>query len=195
MTRPSTRCSRSGALAAAELAAAADHLDAVVDVDLQQLAQAEHLRLAVHQRDVVDAERLFHRRQPVQLLQHRLGVEAAADLDHQVQAAVPVGEVLQVRDPGQLLGLDQVLDPGDHLLRADAVGQLGDHDPGPPRRDLLDPGGGPGAEDAAAGLVRLPDPVQADDLAAGRQVRAGHEPHQLVQAAPRDWRSGAGRRR
>ena len=94
-----------GAPAAPVLAAPAHDLDAVVDVDLQQIAQAEHLRLAVHERDVVDAERLFHRRQPVQLFQHRIGVEAAADLDHQVQATVPVGEVLQVGDPGQLLGL------------------------------------------------------------------------------------------
>ena len=71
------------------------------------------------------------------------------------------------------------------LLRADPVRQLGDHDPGAPRGELLDPGRGPGAEHAAAGLVGLPDPVQADDLAAGGQVGPGHEPHQLVQVRVR----------
>ena len=108
-------------------------------------------------------------------------MEPAADLDDQVQPALPVGEVLQVADALQLPGADQVLDPGDHLLRADPVGQLGDHDAVLARGDLLHPRGGPGAEDAPAGLVGLPDPVQPDDLAAGGQVRPGHEAHQLVQ--------------
>src|SRR5487761_709652 len=112
-------------------------------------------------------------------------MEPAADLDHQVQAALPVGEVLEVADTVQLLGLHQVLDPGDDLLRADPVGQLGDDDPVASRVDLLHPRGGPGAEDAAAGRVRLPDPVQADDLPAGGQVRAGHEAHQLVEGGVR----------
>ena len=104
-----------------------DHLEPVPDEDLQQLAEPQHPGLAVDQGDVVDAERLFHRRQPVQLRQYRFGVEAAAHLDHQVQAALAVGEVLQVGNAVQLLGLDQVLDPGHDLLRADAVRQLGQH--------------------------------------------------------------------
>src|SRR5262249_57172798 len=52
-----------GALAAAVLAAPAHDLDPVVDVDLQQVTQAAHLRLPVYPRDVVHAERLLPPRQ------------------------------------------------------------------------------------------------------------------------------------
>ncbi len=173
------------ALAAPVLRATADDLDPVVDIDLQEVTQPEQPRLLVDEGDVVDAECVLHRGQPVQLLEHRLGVEPRAHLDHQLQAPVPVGEVLQVRDAGQLLGLDQVLDPGDHLLRPDPVGQLGDHDPGAARGDLLDPRRRPGAEDSPAALVGFPDSVQPHDLAAGRQVGAWDEAHQLVQGRVR----------
>ena len=63
-------------LGAAELAAPAHHLEAVVEVDLQQLLEAQRERLAVHQRHVVDAEGLLHRRQLVELLQHGLRVRS-----------------------------------------------------------------------------------------------------------------------
>ena len=48
-------------------------------------------------------------------------------------------------------------------------------------RDALDAGGGAHPEGAAAGLVGVADPVEADDLAAGGQVGAGDEPHQVVE--------------
>ena len=60
------------------------------------------------------------------------------------------------------------------------VGQLGDHDAGLARVELLDLDRRAGAEDAAAGLVRLPDAVEADDVAAGRQVGARDVLHQLL---------------
>ena len=68
-----------GPLGPAELGAAPDHLEPVVNVNLQQLAQPEHSWLAVHERHVVDAERVFHRGEPVKLLEHGLGVEAVAE--------------------------------------------------------------------------------------------------------------------
>ncbi len=40
--------------------------------------------------------------------------------------------------------------------------------------------GGAGPEGATSRLVRVPDPLQADDLAAGRQVGPRHEPHQVL---------------
>ena len=83
-------------------------------------------RLAVHQRHVVDAEGLLHRRQLVELLQHGLGDEAVLDLDDQAQAVRAVGEVLDVGDALELLRADQVLDLGDDLLGADGEGQFGD---------------------------------------------------------------------
>src|SRR6185437_5508495 len=179
-------------LAAAELAAAPDDVDAVLDVDAEQVLEAEGARLAVDEGDVVDAERLLHRRQPVQLGEDGLRVEAGPDLDDQVQAAVAVGEVLEVGDAGDLLRLDEVLDPGDDLFRADAVGQLGDDDAGLARVQLLDLGGGAGLEYAPAGLVGLPDAVEAGDVAAGRQVRARDVLHQLRERRVRVLQQVAG---
>ena len=116
------------ALAQPVLAAAPHDVGAEVDVDLEQLLEAHRAGLAVDEGDVVDAEVLLHRRQPVELLEHRLGVEAVLDLDDEAQAVLPVGEVLEVGDALQPLGLHEVLDLLDDLLRADEVGQLGDDD-------------------------------------------------------------------
>src|SRR5262249_17507782 len=99
----------------------------------------------------------------------------------QVQAMLAVGQVFDVGYPGELFRADQVLDPGDHFLRADVVGELGDNDPGAARCDLVDPCGRAGPEGAPAGLVGFAHPVQALHVAAGGQVGAGHEPHQLVE--------------
>ncbi len=60
-------------------------------------------------------------------LEQRLRVDAHLALDDQPRAVLAVGEVLDVGDAGEPLGLvDLVGDLLDHLLRADAVGQLGD---------------------------------------------------------------------
>ncbi|GAA3101960.1 hypothetical protein GCM10020001_018730 [Nonomuraea salmonea] len=169
------------ALAAAELRAAAHDLEPVVDVDLQQLAQPERAGLVVDQRDVVDAERLLHRREPVELFEDRLGDEAVLDLDDQPQALVAVGEVFEVGDALQLLAGHELFDLGDHALGTHVVRQLGDDDALAPRRDLLDRALGPHAERAAPGLVGVAHALQPDDLPARRQVGPRHEPHQLVE--------------
>jgi hypothetical protein len=105
-----------GGLAAAVQRAPAYDVEPVAEEDLEQLLEPEGARLAVDQGDVVDAERVLHRRLPVELLEDRLGVEAVLDLDHQPQALLAVGEVLDVGDALQLLALDQRLDPLDDLL-------------------------------------------------------------------------------
>ena len=87
--------------------------------------------------------------------------------------------------PCSFLAWTSDLDPLDDLLRPDAVRQLGDDDALAARRDALDPGGRPHPEGAAAGLVGVAHPVEADDLAAGRQVRAGDEPHERVEVGAR----------
>ena len=173
-------------LGTAELRPAAYDVEAVGDEDLQHVEQAEGARLAVDQRHRVDAERLLHRREPVELGQHRLGVEAGLDLDDELQAAVPVGEVLDVGDAGELLGEDQLLDLGDDLLGAHRVGQLGDHDALAPGRDVGDGRGGPDAEHAAAGGVGLAYAVEADD----RGRRSAGRGRGRSASAPRAWRPG-----
>ncbi len=87
-------------------AAARDHADAVIEVDPQELAQAERLRLSADQGDVVDAEGVLERRQSVELLEHGQRVEAGLDADHEAQAVMAVGEVGDVGDAGELLARD-----------------------------------------------------------------------------------------
>ena len=108
MSRPSTRCRRSCALVRRKRSTSAYDVVAVVEVDLQHLLEAERARLAVDEGDGVDAERLLHRRLPVELLEQRLGVEAVLDLDDELQALGAVGQVLDVGDALQLLGLDEL---------------------------------------------------------------------------------------
>jgi len=162
-------------------AAATYDVEAVRDVDLEQVLEAERAGLAVDQRHVVDPEGLLERRQLVELVEDRLGVEAVLDLDDQPQAHGAVGVVVDGRDALQLLAADQLGDLLLDALGADTPRQLGDDDALAARGDVLDPRGRPGAEGPAAGLVGLADAVEADDLAAGGQVRAGDEAHQRVQ--------------
>ncbi len=172
-------------LAAAELAAPAHDLEAVVEVDLQQLLEAQRERLAVDQRDVVDAEGLLHRRQLVELLQHGFRVEAVLDLDDQAQAVRAVGQVLDVRDALELLGADQVLDLRDDLLGADREGQFGDDQALAARRHVLHRHRRADLERAAALLVGVLDPRQPHDPAARGQVGTRHEAHQRLQVRVR----------
>ena len=182
---PSTRCRRSLRLRSRYSVRRRTTPMRKLDVGAQQLLQAQRARLAVDQGDVVDAEGVLHRGELVELLEDGVGVEAVLDLEHQAQAVLAVGEVLDVGDALQLLGLHQGLDPLDDLLRADQVGQLGDHDAHPARGELLDAGRGAGAEAAAAVQVGVADAVEADDPAAAGQVGAGHELHQVVERAVR----------
>src|SRR5699024_5713247 len=170
-----------GLLRQTVLAPAAHHRDAVVHVDLQQLPQTQCAGLAVHQGYVVDTEGLLHRRVLVQLLQHRLGMEPVLDFDDHAQAVLAVGEVVDVGDALQLLGLYRRLDLGDHPLRPHLQRQFGDHDALFAGCDPLDAGGRARAEGATPGGIGLPDAVQPHDLPATGQVRTGDETHQLLQ--------------
>jgi len=96
-----------------------------------------------------------------------------------------VGEVRDVGDPGQPLGLDRFLDLLDDAFGAHEVRQLGDDDALAPGRDVLDPGGRARAEGAPSGPVGVPDPGQTHDLPARRQVRAGHEAHEGLEVGLR----------
>ena len=154
---------------------------AVLEEDLEQLLEAERPRLAVDERDVVDAEGLLQRRQAVELAEDGLRVEAGLDLEDQLGAERAVGEVLDVGDALQLLAVDELLHLGDDPLGADAVRQLGDGDGALATGERTDLGGGPHPDDAAAGLVGLPDLLHAEQLPAGRQVGAGKVPHQVVE--------------
>ena len=121
----------------------------------------------------------------VELLEHGVRVEAVLQLDDQAQAVLAVREVHDVADAGQLLAVDGVLDLLDHLFRAHHVRQFGDHQAGAAGGELLDLHLGAGLERAAAGGVGVADAVQAHDPAARGQVRAGDEPHEVLERGVR----------
>ena len=174
-----------GGLGAAVQRATAYDVEAVGEEDLEHLDQAERARLAVDEGHGVDAEGVLERGLAVELLEQCLGDEAVLHLDDQAQAVLAVGEVLDVGDPLELLGQDELLDLLHHPLGAHAVGQLGDHDALATGRHRLDARGGAHPEGAAARLVGVADAVEPDDLAARGQVGAGDEAHQVVEGGPR----------
>ena len=75
----------------------------------------------------------------------------------------------------------QLLDLLDDPLSPDRVRQLGHHDAAFAGREGLDLSGRTDLERPSTGGICLPDAFQADDPAAGGQVRPRHEAHQRVQ--------------
>ena len=82
--------------------AAANNFDLVLQIMMQHIAQIEHLRLAVHERQHIDAEIRLHRRMLVQIVQHDIRVDIAAKLDDDAHA-VAVGFVAQIGNAVDLL--------------------------------------------------------------------------------------------
>ena len=171
-----------GALAQAEFGAAADHVQTVVNVHAHQVEQAEGLRLTVHERHVVNAEGILERGVLVEGGEHRLGVEAVLNFDDEAQTVGAVGQVDHVGDAGELLGVDAVFDLFDDLFGADHVRQFGDDNALLAGADLLDGDLCAGLEGAAAGFVGVTDSAQAHDGAAGGQIGAGDELHDVFEA-------------
>ena len=79
----------------AEQGAARNDFAAVAQKFVQNLLQIQQARLAVHQRNHIDAERVLQLREFVQLVQHHFGVFAAFELDDDARA-VFVGFVAQL---------------------------------------------------------------------------------------------------
>lgn len=156
------------------LRAADDDLALVVDVAADDLAQRQRLRHVVDERHHVDAERRLHRGVLVELVQHHLRQRVALELDHQAHA-MAVGLVPDVADLRDLLLVHQVGDLRDQAAVAallDLIGQLGDDDRLLALRQRLDVRARLHADLAAPGRVRVADAADAEDDAAGREVRS-----------------------
>ena len=158
------------------------HVQAMIEEDLKYLLEPQRARLSAHQRDGVDREGILQGGALIQLLEHRLRVEAVLHLDHQAKPVDAVGQVLHRRDALQAPRAGVLLDLLDDLLRPHHVGQLGDNDAHLARRHPLDLHLRPRLERAAPRLVGLLDTVQAHDDPALGQVRAGNVAHQVGDA-------------
>ena len=125
--RPSTMWARFRAFVEAELRAAPDHLDLVVDVVRERLGQVQRAGHAVDQRQHVDAEARLQRRLLEEVVEHHVGVGVALELNDQPRLLVGRG-VAQLADAVEVAGPDQL---GDLLLDdldRGLVRELGDHD-------------------------------------------------------------------
>ena len=60
------------------------------------------------------------------------------------------------------------------------VGNLGDDDGGAALADLIDIGGSPHLDRSPTRAQRLLDAARADNVAAGREIRALHEIHEIL---------------
>jgi len=158
-----------------------DHLDSVIQIDLQHLDQRHRPRLPIDQSHRVDGEGVFELGQLVQLREQRIRVDAVLDLDDQPGAMLQISEILDVGDAGELLAGDQILDLFHDLFRADPIRQRRDHDAFAAGTDLVDPAGRTQLERAASRRIGVAHPVQSDDGPAGREVRPRNVTHQCVQ--------------
>ena len=149
---------------------------------LEHLLERQQLRLAVDQRDHVDAEHRLERRLRVEVVEHHLGVLAAAQLDDDAHAVL-VGLVAQTvaRDAFDVLLADEVRDAFDEPRLVDLVRELGDDDglPVALAARFLEVGAGPDRQTATTGLVGGGDLGGAVDDAGGREIGARHELHQV----------------
>ncbi len=164
-----------------ELDAADDHFLAELEEGLQQLAQPHLDRAAVVQGQHVDAERALHGGETPQLVQHHIRRGVALQLDDHPHA-VAVGFVADVRNALDPLLADHFDDAFDQGLFVDLEGQLGDHDGLTILADRLDRGLAAHDDRAAAIAQGVAGGGPAHDLAAGREVRAGHDVQQGVVA-------------
>ena len=106
-------------------------------------------------------------------------IAATLDLDDDADPG-PVGLVAQVADGLDLLGAHQLGDALEQRGLVDLEGDLGDHDRHAARPNLLDVRLGAHEHPAAPRGVGALDALVAHDRRAGREVRAGDEPPQLV---------------
>ena len=168
-------------LVQAELGAAPNHVDAVIDKHLKKLLQPQRARLAVHERHVVDAEGIFKGSETVQLSQNSFRVEPVLELHDEPHPVVTVRKVVNAAHAGDFLRSDGILELFDDFLGAHQVGEFGKDDSLLACRHVFDARRGPGLEDPAAGFVGLTNRVKPNDLAALRKVRSRDKAHEIIQ--------------
>ena len=113
-------------LAQAELGAAHDHVDLVVDPVRDEPVDRERAGHAVDDREHVRAEVLLQLRVLVQVVQHDLRDSVALQHDHEALAGAARGLVADVGDAADLAVLHEVGDLDREVVGVHLVRQLGD---------------------------------------------------------------------
>ena len=163
-----------------ETATAGVHLEAVVDVALEEVAQGHAARAAMIQGDHVRAEGGLQVAVFVELVEDDgTGLGVLLQLDDDADAVLQAGLIADVGDALDDAGLDELGHLGDHRGLVDHVGDGGDED-GLMLAVLDDLGLAAHGDGAAAGLVHRLDAGAAADEGAGGEVGALDELHELI---------------
>ena len=158
---------------------AGDDFKAVVDVTLENLKQVQGSR-AVHVDDEhVAADRFFHLRMGVELIEDDGRHGAALDVDDDADAGLVAGFVAQTGDAGNLFVADEVGDAFDEHFLVDRIRNFGDEDLLAAVFRFEDLRFCADLDDAVAGIVETADRIDAVNDAARREVRTGDELHQI----------------
>ena len=158
-------------LAQAERGATHDDLDLVLDPVRDESVDRQRARHAVDDREHVRAEVLLQLRVLVEVVEHDLRDRVALEHDHEALAGAAGGLVADVGDAADLALLDEVRDLQREVVGVHLVRQLGDDEAGAALQ-LLDVDDRAHRDRAAAGAVGILDALDAEDLRAGREVRA-----------------------
>ncbi len=159
--------------------AAPDHVDAMVNEQLQRVRQRQRARLTVDDGQHDHSERLLELRVLVEIVQNHFRLLAALDLDNDAHA-VAVRFVADVGDALDFLVLHQFRDALNNPRFVDLEGNLGDDDLDLFLGRALNGGLGAHGELAAAGSIGVFDPALAVDVSARREVRAGNQRQHFV---------------
>ena len=167
----------------AEIEARPPNNDVLAEADetLQGVFQPHLPRLPVIEGQHVDAEARLQLGEAVELVQHHLGRRVTADLDYDAHAGA-IALVAHFANAFDELGADEFGDALQQGLLVHLIGDFGDDDRLPILADVLDLGFGADDDGIAAGFERAFDAGAADNGAAGREVGAGHDLHQIFQA-------------
>ena len=162
--------------------AARDDFAPVPQECFEHFLEAEELRLAVDERDHVDAEHGLERRLREEVVEHHFGDFTALQLDDHAHAVL-VGLVAQFGDAVDFLVAYQLGDALEQARLVHLVRQLGDDD-GLPAADLVDVfevAARANRQAAAAGAIGGGDFRRPVDDAGGREIRTRHVLHERGQ--------------
>ena len=173
-----------------ELRAARNHFLAEADERLDEVAESQRLGPAAADREHIGREARLRRRVPPQLVEHdfRGGIALEVDDDPHAFAIGFVADVGHALDPPVLGRFGDLFD---EAVLADLVRDFGENDRAPVAAAFLDMMAGPHHHRAAPGSVRATDTGEAEDEAAGREVRALHMLHQAFGTDRRIFDIGA----
>ena len=147
----------------------------------QQVPERQDPRLVLDDGQEDDAEGGLHRCQRVELVEDHLRVLAALEL-HDDPDPLAVALVAQVRDPFELLVVDELGDALHELGLVDLVGNLRDDDGFlVPAGGLLHDRTGADLDDPPPRLVGVADSLSAVDEPGGGEVRPRNPLHELAE--------------